>query len=305
VYDVARGKAKDVTKDRYKDLYSDLYKEQLGEALRDLVADKFAEKAAKKNRSAAKERLQAETLDMITERIRGLEPWTRAPRTTRRPRLSRDDLAAAAVRIADAEGIDALSMRRLATELDVGTMTLYHYIETKDELLAVLVDAVMGEVVLPSDEPLPDTWRDALTVIARRSRASCERHPWMLDIRDSPPFGPNSVRHFDQSLEAVSSLDVPLRDKVDIVSVVDEYVFGYSLMARNEPMKDPEVEDGMLDYLSVLLDTGAYPYLQSLASERGLRSLWRDVHSTQQDDARFERNLGRVLDGIEQSLPTT
>jgi AcrR family transcriptional regulator len=192
----------------------------------------------------------------------------------------------------------------LATELDVGTMTLYHYVETKDELLSVLVDAVMGEVVVPDDEPLPDNWREALTVVARRSRASCERHPWMLDIRDDPPLGPNSVRHFDQTLEAVSRLDLPLRDKLDIVALVDEYVFGYSLMARNEVQdRDPVVEEGLLDYISVLLDTGAYPHLQSLADERGLRNLWREVRSTLQDGARFERNLQRVLDGIEQSLP--
>ena len=64
------------------------------------------------------------------------------------------------MRIADAEGFDALSMRRLAAELDAGTMTLYHYVRTKDELLTLVVDAVMGEVVVPADERLPDDWRD-------------------------------------------------------------------------------------------------------------------------------------------------
>jgi hypothetical protein len=75
-------------------------------------------------------------------------------------------------------------------------------------------------------------------------------------------------------------------------------------MARNEVQdRDPVIEEGLLDYISVLLDTGAYPHLQSLADERGLRKLWREVRSTLEDDARFERNLQRVLDGIEQSLP--
>jgi AcrR family transcriptional regulator len=282
---------------------SDLSKEQLGEALRDLVVEKLAEKAAKKNRSAAKERIQAEAIDMLTERIRALDPWTRVPRTSRRPRLSREDLAATALRIADAEGVEALSMRRIANEVGVGTMTLYHYVETKDELLAVVVDAVMGEVVIPDDESIPGDWREALLLIAGRSRASFERHPWLLELMDDPPIGPNSVRHIDQSLRAVASLDVPLRDKVDIVAVVDEYVIGYALQARNNGPAVVQDEDGLVNYLSVLIETGAYPYLEALTAGREVRDVWRDVNDAFRDEGRFERNLRRILDGIEHSLP--
>jgi AcrR family transcriptional regulator len=280
--------------------------EYFGEALRELVADKIAEKiadkAAKKDRSATKQRLQAEALDMLGERIRSLDPWTRVPPSSRRPRLSRDDLAAAAVRLADAEGIDALSMRRLAAELDVGTMSLYHYVKTKDELMTVVVDAVMGEVVVPEGDQIPDDWRAALALIARRSRAALARHPWMMDVMDDPPIGPNSVRHFDQSLHAVASLDLPLREKVDIVAVIDEYVFGYSLQLRNNVMAGVEDEDEVLRYISVLLETGAYPHLQALTDEVGLRNLWREVRVVPGDEDRFERNLGRLLDGIQSSL---
>jgi AcrR family transcriptional regulator len=281
---------------------SDLSKEQLGEALRDLVVEKLAEKAAKKDRSAAKERIQAEAIDMLTERIRALDPWTRVPRSSRRPRLSREDLAATALRIADAEGIAALSMRRIANEVGVGTMTLYHYVETKDELLAVVVDAVMGEVVIPDDESIPTDWREALLLIAGRSRASFERHPWLLELMDDPPIGPNSVRHIDQSLRAVASLDLPLREKVDIVAVVDEYVIGYSVQMRNNGPAVVQDEDGFVNYISVLLETGAYPYLEALTHDRGVRDVWRDVNNAFQDEGRFERNLRRILDGIEHSL---
>ena len=79
-------------------------------------------------------------------------------------------IASAAVRIADNEGLDALSMRRLASELGSGTMTLYHYVWTKDELFALVVDAVMGEVAFPKSTALPTEWRDAITLIACRSR---------------------------------------------------------------------------------------------------------------------------------------
>jgi len=84
-------------------------------------------------------------------------------------------------------------MRRIATELDAGTMTLYHYVRTKDELLSLVLDSVMGELVIPDEEGLPSDWRDALTKIAERTRTALERHPWILDITDDPPIGPNST----------------------------------------------------------------------------------------------------------------
>ena len=290
-------------------------KEILGEALRDLVVEKLTEKKATTDRAAAraaatqakqrlKAELRAEAIDALTERLTALDLWTRVPPSTRQPRLTREDLAATAVRLADAEGISALSMRRLATELDVGTMTLYHYVRTKDELLTLVTDVVMGEVVVPARTPIPDNWRAALTLIANRSRAALRKHPWMLDINDDPPIGPNSVRHFDQSLEAVASLDLPLADKIDIISVVDEYVFGYTMIQRNNGHdRAIDDEDEMVEYVSVLVDTGAYPHLAALTADMGVRAAWKAVHAATRDDKRFSRNLDRILDGIERSLP--
>ena len=281
-------------------------KEQLGEALRDLVIEKLTEKAAKTERATLKARLKAEAYDAAAERIGALDLWTRVPPRARQPRLTREDLAATAVRIADNEGMAALSMRRLAAELDVGTMSLYHYVRTKDELLTLVTDAVMGEVVLPPAVQMPRDWRKGLTLIAKRSRAAFVRHPWMLDINDDPPIGPNFVRHFDQTLEAVASLDLPLAGKLDIVALVDEYTFGYAVTHRNNTAGDDnDDEDSLIDYLSVLVDTGAYPQLAALTEHADLRTVWREVWGAVRDDRRFERNLNRILDGIEASLPTT
>ena len=289
-------------------------KEQLGEALRDMVIEKLTEKKAQTQRSVAeskstsakarfKAQMKAEAIDAITEELSALDLWTRVPPQSRRPRLTREDLAATAIRIADTEGLDALSMRRLATELEVGTMTLYHYVRTKDELLTLVNDAVMGEVVVPSHLPIPSDWRAALTLIATRTRAAFLKHPWTLDSNDDPPIGPNSVRHFDQSLEAVASLDIPLTDKLDIISLIDEYVIGFARSERNTRRSDDiDDEDDMIDYVSVLIDTGAFPHLAALTDEMGLRPLWRTVHTSLRDEKRFTRNLVRLLDGIEASL---
>lgn len=287
------------------------------EAIRDLVVEKAAkaidEKTAKLERKlnakAARQQERVsqkaahhiEQLDRLAAHLDTLDIWTRAEPTGRRPRFTRAQIAAAAVRIADAEGSDALSMRRLASELDAGTMTLYHYIRTKDELLALVMDEIMGEIVLHDDEELPASWRDAVTVIANRSRAVLQAHPWILDITDDPAIGPNSVRHFDQTLQAVSSLPGDLGAKLDVVTAVDEYVFGYCLHERNH-LDDEAGDAGMFDYVVSLLQTGEYPALTALAEEVGLEQAWEQIEAHQRSETRFDRNLGRLLDGFEADL---
>ncbi len=264
----------------------------------------LTEGAVKADRSAQKSAKRAELLDDIAGHLSVLDIWTREEPAGRRPRFTREEIAAAAVRIADQEGFGAVSMRHLAAEMGAGTMTLYHYVRTKDELLTLVVDAVMGEVVIPADEPLPEDWRAAMTVIAHRSRDALQRHPWILDITDDPPFGPNSVRHFDQTLAAVSSLDIPLIEKFDIVTCIDEYVFGHCLHQRNNVSVDDDVmSDEVADYVEGLVASGGYPQLEALVEQHSLDEVWEQIYAHQRDDARFDRNLQRLLDGIEAGLP--
>jgi AcrR family transcriptional regulator len=279
-----------------------------GSALRDLVAEKVAEKlteqATKYDRISAKAARRAEAIERATSHLGALDVWTRIEPAARRPRFTRDDITNVAIRIADREGIDAVSMRRIAAELGAGTMTLYHYVRTKDELLALVVDAIMGEIVIPSAELLAVHWRAAITVVATRSRDALRRHPWILDIADDPPVGPNSVRHFDQSLEAVASLPISLAEKLDIVTMVDKYVFGHCLLERNNLQADESsFPDDMVAYVHALVQTGEYPQLAAISEEIGLEAAWRQVQSQLRDTDRFARNLARLLDGIEASLP--
>jgi AcrR family transcriptional regulator len=120
--------------------------------------------------------------------------WTRPEPAGRAARLRRADIAGAALAIADREGFAAVSMRRVARELDAGTMSLYHYLRTKDDLLELMDDAVIGELLVPPDE-LPENWRAALTAIARRTRAAWARHPWAIDSLRGERFGPNAMAH--------------------------------------------------------------------------------------------------------------
>jgi AcrR family transcriptional regulator len=248
----------------------------------------------------------AEALERLAAHLDALEVWTRNEASARKPRFSRDEIAATAVRIADAEGFEALSMRRLAAELGAGTMTIYHYVKTKDELLTLVNDAVMGEIVLPPgwDEGL--SWRDALTAIAEATRAALQAHPWVFDITDDPPLGPNTVRHFDQTMCALSKLDLPFAERLDLASVLDEYVFGYCLHERNnlhpDAPDDGLFSEGMVEYIDGLIATGAYPELSKLSDEVGLEESLRTADAVARDPARFRRNLDRILDGIEVGL---
>src|SRR4051812_19326705 len=190
--------------------------DRAGEKARRLNAE-ATKLTARAERMSARAALKAEALERLAAHLETLDVWTREAPAGRRPRFHRDDIAEAAVRVADTEGLEAVSMRRLATELGSGTMTLYHYVHTKDELMTLVNDAVMGELVVPPGEPLPDDWREAVMMLARRSRDVLMRHPWILDIADDPPLGPSSVRHFDQSLQAVSTFPGTFADQLDIV----------------------------------------------------------------------------------------
>ncbi len=271
------------------------------DALAQMIVDKVTEKVqakvqAKVSGSLAR-KLGADAGDMI-------DLWTRHDPGARRPRFTRDDIAEAAVHIADVEGIDALSMRRLAAELGAGTMTLYHYVRTKDELLALVTDVVMGEIVVPPEALPKDDWRAAVTAIARSTKAALERHPWVFDIVDDPAAGPNGVRHFDQSMQAVSSLPGTMADKLDVIFAVDEYVFGHCLHRRQdvEDGVSPGGDAAMMRYVGGLVAGGGYPELASLIAEHGLEEMWTAVMAHGRDDERFDRTLARLLDGIAANL---
>lgn len=164
--------------------------------------------------------------------------------------LNREKIAAAALAIADAEGFASVSMRRVAQKLRVGTMTLYYYVRTKADLIAAMDDALMAEVVAPS---LPRDWRKALTMIALRTRDVFIRHPWALASMQSAPPGVNAMRHMEQCLQVLSGTGMSTQEKLTLLAVIDDFVFGYAL---RETAGDPNVD---VDLAGKQLATGAFP----------------------------------------------
>jgi AcrR family transcriptional regulator len=277
---------------------AEVLRERLVEHTNEIISrqvDKHADKAAA---TVAKHLAK---IDHLSGHMGPSNVWMRGVGHKRQPRLSRDDIAAVAMRIADDEGFEALTMRRLATELDVGTMSIYHYVHSKDELLTLVIDTFIDEILLPPSEPMPSTWRAAITLVANRRRAALERHPWVLDLTDDPPIGPNAMRYFDQIQEAVVLFPGTLADQLDLMMAVEEYVFGYCLNVRNN-LRDTTVEsDEFFGYIDELIATNDYPTLRKIAETSGTRDIWNQVKDHYRDARRFERNLNRLLDGFEKT----
>lgn len=241
------------------------------------------------------------TEDPVTGALDALRVWDRPQQP--RPRMDREDVAAAAMRIAEADGIAALTMRRLAGELGVRPMTLYHYVRNKDEVLILLVDRFLGEALVPDDETIAGPWRDAIAAVARRLRDALFRHPWVLDVTDDPLFGPNGLKHFDQNLGALARLDVPLETKLEIITAVEELVYGHFVQERVSPYGTPDdVIDELATHIERMIEAESHPNLAALAEDGALPRVWRRMEAKAREPDRFERSLQRLLDGMERDL---
>ena len=225
---------------------------------------------------------------------------TTSPRPARRRRLlTLEEIVDVALSIADRDGLDAASMRRLSTELGVGTMTLYHYVADKDHLEELIFDRVMGEVLLAGE--VPSGWRDALSEIARHTRDAFLRHPWVADAFGRRRYlTPNMLRHVEQTSAAVEGLDAPSETAWTVVGALDDYALGHALreiMRQRWTAEEPN-EGRLAAEVEELLDSGELPHLTP-AFVAGPPPGHRDD---------FERGLKWLLDGIEQelarSLPT-
>ena len=141
-------------------------------------------------------------------------------------------------------------MRRVAQELNVGTMSLYYYVKTKKDLIAVMDDALMSLALLPS---VPRNWKLAIAEIAARTHSMLLRHPWALVSMQSAPPGLNAMRHMEQCLEALEKTSMTAKQKLTLLAMVDDFVFGHALReAASEKVVDTE-------FAAAQLATGNFP----------------------------------------------
>lgn len=216
--------------------------------------------------------------------------------------ISVDRIVAAAIEVADAEGIAALSMRRVAEKLGVGTMSLYTYVPGKAELIDVMLDTVLTETARP--ESVEGGWRPWLELIARENRDLTLRHPWIAQVSTSrPPLGPGTIAKYDYELGALDGIGLSETEMDAVLTLVLEYVGGAAASAAEmiavEQQTGVSVEDWWWS-VSPLLDRvyvpGRYPLADRVGSAAGGNAYDRDFT--------FEFGLARVLDGIAAFIET-
>ena len=199
-----------------------------------------------------------------------------------RPRLTSAAIVAAAMRLADAEGLEAVSIRRVAAELEARAMSLYDHFESKQDLLVSMVDEGVGEML--TSEPPPEDWREAIAVSARRMYAAYASHPWMLFVHaERARPGPNGVRLAKQVARALATLPLEHEDVWQLQGIVNDYVIGYAFRAAGTV--NPEDMEAAI----AAADLAELPELAALP----------DSLLTRSSIERFELGLRVVLDGLE------
>ena len=229
---------------------------------------------------------------------RGVQP----PRRGRS--LSRDEIVSAAVAVADAEGPDAISMRRIAREVNAGAMSLYWYVGSKEELLDLMLDLVEAEIAVP--DPSGD-WRADLNVFAHRTRAALTRHPWAAEfIGSRPPTGPNDAHNLERLLGLIdgTGAEGDVRLVFGVFNTVATFVMGAVMREAQERRFQREQERAEADmtpeelqaqherYRAWFDASGQFPHIARLM-ESGV-----DPDSPDTRDERFQFSLDCVLDGI-------
>ena len=223
--------------------------------------------------------------------------WKTRERPSRGPKpgLSLEAIVQAAIDLADREGLAVLSMRRVADELGVGTMSLYRYVPNKSALLDVMMDTVIGE---PGPaERLPGGWRAQLEEAARGELAFFRRHPWVLQVATGRPvLGPNELAALEFMLGVVDGLGLSQPEMMGVVSLVDGYVRGMAQQfvdaaqaAQRTGVSDEQFWTAVGSGLEAAMREDRYPLLSKVEAKV----------FEQTEDELFEFGLQRVLDGVE------
>ncbi|WP_216897825.1 TetR/AcrR family transcriptional regulator [Nocardia alni] len=228
--------------------------------------------------------------------------WAHPEPGGRKPRFTREQIGAAALRIADTEGFEAVTMKRIAAELGAGTMTLYYYVRNKSDVVALMQDTILADQLV-SDAELRTGWRAATAAIARRTRAVLMAHPWSPAALTAAAFGPNAMRHMEQNLAALAGTRLGKQEKFELIAAVDAYVLGASLhaietLSRTELAEsDPESVSAVVEFGMRLMRTGEFPNLNAMNDQlsEGDSAI---VPNADALDGRFERGLEALLDGL-------
>lgn len=219
-----------------------------------------------------------------------------------KPELSRDRIVAAAIEVADADGLPALSMRRVAERLGFTTMSLYRHVPSKAELVDLMADAIVGEPP-PLDQ---GGWRPNLAAWARGNLEIVRRHPWGLPLAaadGAPPLGPNSLAWLESALRALSGTGLDEGEQIAVVILISSWVRGEAqiLIGQAAAERDTGIDPTQWGpiyarLLRSVIDEASHPALSAVVAA-GVFDL-----PQQAPEEDFSFGLELLLNGVEQLI---
>ncbi|MGV9610972.1 TetR/AcrR family transcriptional regulator [Nocardia xishanensis] len=220
----------------------------------------------------------------------------------RRPGYNRAQITQAAVAVADEEGLDAVTMRRIAAGLGTGAMSLYRYVAGRDDLIDLMIDAVVGEIALPAQPS--GNWREDLTLVAEQTRAVGLRHPWQIALANRrPTLGPNSLRVQEFAMSALDGFGLDIDEIASLIGMLSDYAhsavhreIGWLEQARRTGMDMAQWMSGYVGpYVAEVVVSGRYPMFTRSIEQARVPHL--------PPEQRFRYGLAHVLNGIAAGLP--
>jgi len=222
---------------------------------------------------------------------------TRAhPKAVQRVPLSRERVLRAAFERTDAEGVEALSMRKLAQELGVEAMSLYRHVRNKGDIVDGLVDLVFAEIGLPATDV---DWKTAMRQRAITVREVLARHPWAIGLMESRSTpGPATLQHHDAVLACLRNHGFSIALAAHAYSVLDSYIYGFALQQASLAFQTSEEAVKVADGIRRQFPVDAYPHLMEIAVKHVLLPGYDYANE-------FAFGLDLILDGLESVLKTT
>lgn len=218
---------------------------------------------------------------------------TAATGTESRMPLSRERILQAALALADANGIESLSMRKLGEAVGVEAMSLYNHVPSKGDLLDGLIDLVFSEIELPRST---DDWKSAMWQRAIAVRAALKRHRWaigLMESRSSP--GPATLRHHDAVLGCLRQAGFPIALAAHAYSALDSYIYGFALQEAGLPFETGEQTADMARDFVAQFSPDEYPHLAEFTFKHVLQPGYDYA-------GEYEYGLDLILDGLDKAL---
>lgn len=223
----------------------------------------------------------------MSDRPGVVSPPRQRHRRGRAPAHTVRNITSAAIALADAAGLPGVTMREVARSVGAGAASLYRYVSTREELVALMVDQVNSELVLTSERPGP--WQDRMLELAHQAREIYRRHPWMLEALDStPPLGPHGYAYLEHTLDVLASTGSSGRTRLEAIGVFSGLI---RLLAKAERDERAGTSTRAEQLVATAAD-GSHPRLAEALGDA------TPAQAPGEDRDQFDRILQRVLTGL-------